>query len=194
MLHTDRGVAVLTFLHGVRDEDALSARLAAVDGALLFDQSAYMAQAYATFRTRTFELLGAGLLVVVLLVLARYRSVRATAAAVLPSVLAAAGALALCTLLGEPLTIVHAVTVLLVLGMGVDYGVFMVESRAEGEEATATVVGLMVACASTVLSFGALALSAHPALRAIGQTTAFGVALSLVLAPAAWLLHRRPRR
>jgi predicted exporter len=81
---------------------------------------------------------------------------------------------------------------LLVLSMGVDYGVFMVESGRSGEGGS-TLVGMLTACLSTVVSFGALAMSANPALRSMGLTAAIGVALALALAPAAWLLlGRRP--
>jgi predicted exporter len=44
-----------------------------------------------------------------------------------------------------------------------------------------------------VLSFGLLAMSANPALRALGLVTGVGVLLSLLLAPSAWLLLARDR-
>jgi predicted exporter len=47
---------------------------------------------------------------------------------------------------------------------------------------------VLVACMSTVLGFGLLAMSASPALQAMGVTVGLGVLLSLVLAPAALLL------
>ena len=185
------GVAILTFLHDVRDEDALAERIARVGGTVWWDQQAYMADAYRAFRERTFELVAVGLVFVLLVVGFRYRSLRSTAAAVLPAVLAGATSLAIVALTGEPLTLVHVVTLILVLSMGVDYGVFMVESASHEEGPAPTLMSLVVACASTVLSFGALAFSAHPAMRAIGITTAIGIALSLLLAPAASLLLRR---
>ena len=185
VLPTDEGVAVLTFVHDVRDAAALEARLAAVDDALFWDQQAYIAGAYRDFRERTFELVAVGLLFVILVVAIRYRSARKTIAAVAPAVLAGAASLGIVSLAGVPLTLVHVVTLLLVLSMGVDYGVFMAESDAHEEGPVPTVVSLVVACGSTVLSFGALAFSDHPAMQAIGATTAIGVALSLVLAPAA---------
>ena len=82
----------------------------------------------------------------------------------------------------------HAVALLLVLSMGVDYGVFLAESRADLDGLAATLLSVLVACASTVLAFGLLAMSASPALQAIGVTVGLGVLLSLVLAPAALLL------
>ena len=85
-------------------------------------------------------------------------------------------------------------TVLLVLSMGVDYGVFMVESQSHAEGMAPTLTSLLIACVSTVLSFGALSWSDNTALRAMGLTTAIGVLASLLLAPTALLLVKRARR
>jgi predicted exporter len=147
-----------------------------------------MADAYRRFRTSVEVLLVVGLVLVFLLIVARYRSVRSSLAAYLPAVGAGAATLGAVSLLGFPLNLIHVVTLLLVLSMGVDYGVFMVESERHEEGPIPTVVSLLIACASTVLSFGALAFSEQPALRAMGMTTAIGVLLSLLFAPAAWLV------
>jgi len=72
--------------------------------------------------------------------------------------------------------------------MGVDYGVFLAESRADPAGFAATLLSVLIACASTVLAFGLLAMSASPALQAIGLTVGIGVLLSLLLALAALLL------
>ncbi len=45
------------------------------------------------------------------------------------------------------------VALLLVLSMGVDYGVFLAESRADPEGLAATVLSVLVACLSTVLAW-----------------------------------------
>jgi len=190
VLRLDDGVAILTFVHGVEDEAALASRLSRLEDVAWFDQSSHFEAAYARFRTRTIQLLLVGLVAVLLLVLARYRRVGPALAAVVPAVLAGATSLALVSLAGVPLTLVHVVTLLLVLSMGVDYGVFMVESTRHPEGPTPTIMSLLVACVSTMLSFGALALSDHPALGAMGTTTSIGVVLSLLLAPTATLLLR----
>ena len=51
-----------------------------------------------------------------------------------------------------------------------------------GDGPTSLAIG--ISCATTVLSFGLLAASSAPPLRAIGLTVGIGVALSLLLAPA----------
>ncbi|MEZ4325232.1 MAG: hypothetical protein R3B40_08460 [Polyangiales bacterium] len=191
VVRSDAGVSILTFVTGVRDPDALAARVETLEGVRFFDQGAFMTRAYREFRERTVELVGFGLLGVLLLVWLRYRRGRPTLAAFLPALLATGATLGVLGLAGVEANLLHVVTLLLVLSMGVDYGVFMVETQAHPEDEAPTVVSLLTACGSTVLSFGVLGLSAQPAMRAMGVTAAVGVAASLVLAPAAWLWVRR---
>jgi predicted exporter len=193
-------VALLAFVQGVTDEAALRARVEAIDGVRFFDQNAFLQEAYGTFRVRTLELVVVGLFVVLLLVVIRYRKLDLSLAAYLPALLAAGATLGLLGWLGIQANLLHVVTLLLVLSMGVDYSVFMVEAElhrragtpVEGavDDGPATAVSLVVAALSTVASFGVLALSENPALRAMGLTAALGVTLSLLLAPGAWLLLR----
>lgn len=192
VLDLDGTPALLTHLRGVRDRAALERRLAPATQTRYFDQREFLSDTYAKFRVRTVELLGVGLLVVFLIILVRYRALRPTLAALLPAVLAAAGALALLALCGITLDLFHVIGVLLVLSMGEDYGVFLVESAAE-PSLPATLLGLLLACASTVLSFGLLAMSAIPALRSLGQVISVGMLLSLVWAPAGLVLLKPAR-
>jgi predicted exporter len=181
-------VAVLSLVRGVSDGEALAGRLAAVPGSHYFDQAAAMAAAYGRYRERTFELRAFGLIGVFALVLLRYRRLGRSLAVFLPAVLAAGATLGLFGLVGAPVGLLHVVALLLVLSMGVDYGVFLAESRDDPDGFAATLLSVLVACLSTVLAFGLLGMSASPALRAIGVTVGLGVLLSLVLAPAALLL------
>ena len=186
-LELDDGGAVLTFVTGVSDADAVAARVDAIEGVRFFDQAEFVASAYRELRRRTLELVGLGLLAVLLLVFLRYRRIGPTLAAFLPALLAAGATLGLLGVLGMQATLLHVVALLLVLSMGVDYGVFMVEAEAHGS-GPATAVSLVVACLSTMASFGVLATSTNPALSAMGLTAAVGVIASLLLAPTAWLL------
>jgi predicted exporter len=182
----DGRVAFVTMLRG-GDGEALEARLAALPGVRLFDQSQFLADAYGRFRTRTLEMMGIGLVAVFVLLVVRYRRLVPAIAAFVPAVLAASTALAAIVLLGYQANLMHLVALLLVLSMGVDYGVFMVEARRHPASVGPTLTSLLVACLSTVLSFGLLAMSENPALRALGLITGLGVLFSLLLAPTAWL-------
>jgi len=187
-------VAVLSLLRGVEDGAVLRARLGPIAGSHYFDQAEAMATAYAGYRARTLELVLFGLVGVFALVLLRYRRFGVALAAFAPAVLAAGATLGVLALCGVGVGLLHVVALLLVLSMGVDYGVFLAESRDDPEGFTATLLSVVIACLSTVLAFGLLAMSDSPALRAIGVTVGLGVLLSLVLAPAALLLGERGGR
>lgn len=101
--------------------------------------------------------------------------------ALLPTALASALTLSLLAILGQPLQLFNVLALLLILGMGVDYGIFLLEQP--GRDATRPFLSVSLAAASTLLAFGLLALSATPALRAFGLTMLFGIALSWLLTP-----------
>lgn len=183
-------VALLSFVRDVTDPAALSAALAGLEGVHDWDQRAFMERAYAHYRGRILDLLLWGLVAVGAVLLVRYRDVRTTLAAFVPALLAAACSLAAFGLVGVEVHVLHVVGLLMVLSIGVDYGVFLAETAAERAALRATVLSLVIACLSTVFAFGLLALSTNPALRAVGLTTGIGVFLSLVLAPTTLVLLR----
>jgi predicted exporter len=189
-----QNVAFVTTLGGVHEPGAIEARLRDMPDVFFLDQRAFLQEAYARIRTRTIEMIAVGLVAVFLIVHVRYRRLRLSLAAFLPAVLAVAATLAFLALWGTTLNLMHLVGVLLVLSMGADYAIFVVESRDRPEELGATLVSLIVAMLSTVLSFGLLGMSANPALAALGITAGLGTLLSVVFAPAALILLReRPR-
>ena len=192
-IHAHDRIAYLSFVEGVHDADALDRRLAGIEGARYFEQARFLVSAYRTFREHTIQLVLAGLVVVFGLCFLRYRKLSLGLAAVGPAVLASATSLAIVSLLGEALSLMHLVACMLVLSMAEDYAVFLLEVRDEEDAPGITLVGLLMACAMTVLSFGLLALSEHPALRALGLVTSIGVLLSMLMAPLA-LLAVRPSK
>lgn len=192
-IHAHERVAYLSFVEGVRDGDALARRLSGIEGARYFDQARFLVSAYRVFREHTIQLVLAGLVVVFGLCFLRYRRLSLALAAVGPAILASTTSLALVTLSGEPLSLMHLIACMLVLSMAEDYAVFLLEVRDEEDAPGLTLVGLGTACVTTVLSFGLLALSEHPALRALGLVTSIGVLLSMLMAPLA-LLAIRPSK
>ncbi len=181
-------VGYLTFLSGVRDVAAVRRAVAAVPSVEYFEQGAFLRATYARYRQRTLQLVSAGLVAVFALIYARYRRVGSALSAFLPAVLASATSLAVVGLIGVPANLMHLLGVLLVLSMGADYGIFVTETAAHPREAPATLLSVVIACVATVLSFGLLAMSTNPALRAIGLTTGVGMTTCMLLAPLARLL------
>ena len=101
--------------------------------------------------------------------------------ALLPTLLASALALALPALAGQALQLFNVLALLLILGMGVDYGIFLLEQPAR--HAVRPFLSVSLAAASTLLAFGLLALSATPALRAFGLTMLLGIGMAWALTP-----------
>jgi len=100
-------------------------------------------------------------------------------------VLTVCGALAVTTVtvaaLHAGLTIIHLVGLLLVMGLGLDYALFL--SRTESGPEQAATRHAVVACAlTTSLTFGILAGSSIPVLKFLGLTVATGSAASFILA------------
>jgi predicted exporter len=85
----------------------------------------------------------------------------------------------------------------LVMGMGGDYGIFVCDAAAaEAEDPDAmgaTLHSVLLATLTTILVFGVLGLSSHPVLSALGVTTAVGIALSFLMAPVSLVVVGRLR-
>ena len=186
-------VGLLSFVRGVRDPAALEKSLAGLEGVRYFDQERFYTATYGRYRTKAQQLVVAGMIFVFALLFVSYRSVRLTLVAGVPAVLAAATALALLALFGVTTNLLHVVSLVLVLGIGEDYAIFLVAGAQSPQELEASAMSVLLCCLSAVLSFGLLGLSEIPALRAIGVTVGLGILLSLVLAPAALLLAGRER-
>ncbi|WP_431256340.1 MMPL family transporter [Roseateles chitinivorans] len=101
--------------------------------------------------------------------------------ALAPTALASVLTVALLALSGQVLQLFHILPLLILLGLGVDYGIFMLEQP--DRRATQPFLSVTLAAASTLLSFGLLALSGTPALRAFGLTLLFGVFLAWLFTP-----------
>ena len=91
-------------------------------------------------------------------------------------------------LLGYPMNLIGMASLILILGITVDYGIFVVDSAHDSDHLGTTMLSLLASCLTTLFVFGTLALSSQPALRAIGMTTGLGVVLGFLLAPTALLL------
>jgi len=102
-----------------------------------------------------------------------------------PPLLAVMASLAVLGFLGQSLTLFGLFGLLLVSALGVDYAIFMHESVAGRP---ASLVGILLSAATTLLSFGLLALSQTPAIANFGLSVALGVAFSLLL--SLWVKKR----
>jgi predicted exporter len=180
----------VTYLRGVHDPEAVAAAVAGLEGVHSFDSAALYARLFAEYRRDALRLVALGTVLVFAALWLRYRGPRAAVAALLPALLAIPTSLAILGLLGAPVNLLGAVSLVLVLGLGVDYGVFVVDARTDPGRLGPTLLSLLLSCQTTLLAFGVLAISSHPALRTIGLVTALGVVLALAAAPVAAAFSR----
>lgn len=87
--------------------------------------------------------------------------------------------------LGMSFNLFNIIAALLIIGLGVDYGIFMVCMISEGFD-HATERAVFVSGLTTLAGFGALVLARHPALHSIGMTVLLGI--SAAIPSALWVI------
>jgi len=127
-----------------------------------------------------------GAVAVALLLGVHLRSARRLARVALPIAAATLVVLAALALSGAALGILHLVGLLLTVAIGSNYALFFDHLKERREADADTLASLLLANLTTVASFGLLASSAIPVLRAVGIVVAPGALLCLVFS-AAWL-------
>jgi len=132
-----------------------------------------------------------GAAAVVLLLAWHLRSARRLLAVVQPLVLAVVLTLGGLVALGVELGILHLVGLLLVVAVGSNYALFFDQAQHEGQADAMdarthqdVMASLALANLTMVVSFGLIAISAIPALSAIGRVVAPGVLLAMLLSAA----------
>ncbi|MEO8346528.1 MAG: MMPL family transporter [Betaproteobacteria bacterium] len=188
------GWEVVIPLRGVANASAMAADVAALGAAQvrwldLRGESAAMMKAY---RHEAVRYAGLGALLIFGVLAFGLRSVRGALRLMFPvalAVLLTAGTLVAAR---TPLSVLHLVALLLVLGLGVNYALFIARARVEGDEFAQTLRTLAVVSGTTLCAFGTLAFSGIVVLHAIGITVCAGVGYSLLV--CFLLLSAKPAR
>lgn len=117
---------------------------------------------------------------VVLLTAALFGWNRRALAALAPVVAGLLSVFGLMGAFGLPINLVNVMLVPLVMGLGVDYGIFMAcdaeDTTSSARQRSMTRRAVFVSALTTLIGFGAIALSRHPSLNSIGLSVVFGVA------------------
>jgi predicted exporter len=98
---------------------------------------------------------------------------------VVPPLLASVLTLAILLQFEPGINLFHLLALILVLGIGLDMGIFL----AETDEAPHTWLAVSLSTVTSLLAFGLLALSATPVLHHFGVTVAIGLSLVWLMAP-----------
>lgn len=176
---TAQGYASIALPQGVRNVPRLAEAAAGLPGVALVDKAGSVSRLFRDYRQwSALWLLGAFALVYGVLC-ARYRW-RQAAVMLAPTLLAMALALGVFGYLGSSLTLFNLMALMLVLGVGVNYAIFL---REGGVRPAATLAGVLLSAGTTLLSFGLLAFSSMPALSSFGFTLLVGVGVAVLLSP-----------
>jgi predicted exporter len=181
LIELDGRWAGLAPLSGVSDAPALATLGAEVTALDLKRESDAMVSAY---RDQSLALAALGVLAITAVLALGLRGARAVVAVLLPVIAAIVTTAAALAAAGTRLSLLHLVALLLVLGVGTNYSLFFSRFAPDAER-LASAYAVVVATATTLIAFGALAASGTAILRAIGITVTLGAALSFVFA-AAW--------
>ncbi len=176
-------------LNGVSDHARLTSWFdtEAPSHANLIDTTARSAAQLAEFRSQTLWRFSLGTVLMFLLLCLGLRSVGGAIRVITPPLAGSILAAGFLITLGQTLTLFHLVSLLLVVGIGLDYALFFHRHRHDDCEAARTQGALLLCFMSTVSVFGALALSEIPVLAHIGMTVVPGTVAALMLA---WLTAR----
>jgi predicted exporter len=176
-----KGVALLSTVTGSKDIDAavLAKAAAGMPGVIFEDPLAHIAATFHRIRVRTTWLVVIGYLLISMLLVWRYGR-REAARMLYPPLLAMGVTLGALGWLGAPVNIFVVVALILILGLGRDYTVFL---REGGASRRSPALAVTLSALTMLCSFGLLSLSQIPALHTFGLATLIGILASYLSAP-----------
>lgn len=151
--------------------------------AVIIDGGALAAATVAEIPRQLALLSGVGVLLNLVLLGFAYRAVGLALLACLPGALGLLGTLATLALMHIPLNLVSASALVLILGCGVDYGIFAVQglTRRSGKS-DIEFTGVLLTSTTALAGFGTLTLASYAAIHSLGVAVALGIVISAVVA------------
>ncbi len=138
--------------------------------------------------------------IIFLILFLRYRNIKKSIITIIPTLFGIFTALGFAYLLQGSVNIVSMFALVLIAGIGIDYGIFIVDSfllKRDQSETIYTSLAVIVAAITTVISFGTLIVSKNTVLSSIGGIIFVGILSSMLysifLIPAlsSFVLKRR---
>jgi predicted exporter len=171
-------------LSGISSVAALTSRFTekTTPGVTFLDLKAEAGRLVQGYRNESLRLTAVGVLAITIVLWWGLRDVRQVGRSLLPAMVAVLFVVTILTVIGEPLSLFHLVSLLLVIGIGLNYALFFNRPFADEDEERRTLLSLTVCILATMSAFGALSFSHTPVLHAIGLTVSLGATLSLTVA------------
>jgi predicted exporter len=178
------GAASLVLPQGDTSSALLQHAAADLPGVTLVDKPAGISALFGRYRRYASIWLLAAVLLIVPVFGWRY-GLRSVPRVLAPPVWGIGLTLAVLGYLHQPLTLFHWMALMLVLGVGANYAVFLREGEPHVlHRPGAMYASVLLSAITALLSFGLLALSSMPALRDFGLTLLLGIGFTALLVPA----------
>ncbi len=174
------GVALALWL-GDHDPVKLIDGLAGLEGTRYFSQKDQLDRLAQQYRDRSLLMLAIGIVVMGLFIWLQQRRFRNMLLTLLPTLASILFIFATWALIGEEVSFLHVIGLLLSVSLCIDYGIFFIENR--GKDADVTYHALATSTLTTLASFGALGLGKTPTLPILALSVSLGVTLGFLLCP-----------
>ena len=161
--------------------EAVTTALAKLDHVTYFSQRDRLNQMASDYRQQAVKMLVLGLILIIVLLMGRYKSLLQAVQTILPAIISALVVLAGWAWSGHPLSFLHLVGFLLAVAICVDYGIFYKENRA-GNSAL-TYRAMAVSMLTSAVAFASLGVAESGALQTLAVTVALAVVLGFLLCP-----------
>jgi len=176
----DKQTVIMVWLSEHQPE-AVKSALSSIENVQYFSQRDMLNNMTEDYTKRAQLLLSIGLIIIVLLLFARYKSLYKTVQTLLPAVLAAVLILGIWSMTHEAISFLHLVGFLLVIAICVDYGIFYQENR--GGDIVLTYQAMAASMLTSALAFGGLIFAESTSLKIMAGIVAVGVVLGFMLCP-----------
>jgi len=182
--------ATLVLLKNVRDvsrlKDLALENSDSQNGSILFvDKVEGLSQALRDLSLSGSYLLGLACCAVMFLLLLWYRRLKSLVILMVP-LLSIGLTLLVFALSSTAINLFHIFGLYLILGLGMDYSIFIYQSSAGDKNCLRAV---LLSATTSCLSFGLLSLSSTPMVNAFGMTLLLGSVFNLLLAPLVQMVH-----
>lgn len=181
---TQHGAASLVLPQGDVSSTVLKQAATNLPGVTLVDKAAGVSDLFGRYRRYASLWLLAALVLIVPVFAWRY-GLHNVPRVLAPPVLGIGFTLAVLGYLHHPLTLFHWMALMLVLGVGANYAVFLREGEPyAAHRPGAMYASVLLSAITALLSFGLLAWSSMPALQDFGLTLLLGIGFTAPLVPA----------
>ncbi len=183
-----KGVALSLWL-GAHDPVKLAAGISGMEGVRYFSQKDQLDKLAGMYRDRSLLMLAIGISIMSLFIWLQQRNIRKVILTLLPTLASVLFIFAIWALIGEEVSFLHVIGLLLSVSLCVDYGIFFMDNR--GQNSDVTYHAIASSTLTTLASFGALGLGKTPTLPILALSVSLGVTFGFLLCP---LLIQKPSK